>query len=79
MALADRQLLDALSRTPFVDSTELALILGEPHATVHLKRLEPAVDNEIAGPFVVPVHLYGRFQIDCPRVPQFSVTIASHP
>ena len=28
-------MLDALSRTPFVDSTELALILGAPHATVH--------------------------------------------
>ena len=35
MALTDRQLLDALSGTPFVDSTELAHILGEPHATVH--------------------------------------------
>lgn len=35
MAISDRQLVDALSRTPFVDSTELALILGEPHATVH--------------------------------------------
>ena len=35
MAISDRQLLDALSRTPFVDSTELALILGAPHATVH--------------------------------------------
>ena len=35
MAISDRQLLDALSRTPFIDSTELALILGEPHATVH--------------------------------------------
>ena len=35
MALSDRQLLAALSRTPFVDSAELALILGEPHATVH--------------------------------------------
>ena len=35
MSLSDHQLLDALSRTPFVDSTELALILGEPHATVH--------------------------------------------
>ncbi len=35
MALSDRQLLDALSRTPFIDSTELAGILGEPHATVH--------------------------------------------
>ena len=35
MALSDRQMLDSLSRTPFVDSAELALILGEPHATVH--------------------------------------------
>ena len=35
MALSDRQLFDALSHMPFVESTELALILGEPHATVH--------------------------------------------
>ena len=28
-------MLDALSQTPFVDSMELALILGEPRATVH--------------------------------------------
>ena len=35
MALSDRQLLDSLSRTPFVDSAELAGILGEPHATAH--------------------------------------------
>ena len=35
MAISERQLLDALSRTPFVDSSELALILGAPHATVH--------------------------------------------
>ena len=35
MGLSDRKLLDAISRTPFVDSTELALILGEPHTTVH--------------------------------------------
>ena len=35
MAMSDQQLLDALSRTPFVDATELAGILGEPHATVH--------------------------------------------
>ena len=34
MAISERQILDALSRTPFVDSTELAHILGEPHATV---------------------------------------------
>ena len=35
MALSDRQLLDALSGLPFVDSAELADILGEPHSTVH--------------------------------------------
>ena len=35
MATSERKLLDALGRTPFVDSTVLALILGEPHATVH--------------------------------------------
>ena len=35
MALSNHHLLDALSRMPFLDSTELALILGEPHATVH--------------------------------------------
>ena len=35
MALSDRQVLHSLSRTPFVDSAELALILGEPQATVH--------------------------------------------
>ena len=35
MSISDRQLLDSLSRTPFVDSTELALIVGEPNATVH--------------------------------------------
>ena len=35
MAISERQLLDALSRMLFVDSAELALILGEPHATVH--------------------------------------------
>ena len=35
MALIDRQLLDSLSRMPFIDSVELVLILGEPHSTVH--------------------------------------------
>ena len=35
MALSERQLLHFLGRTPFVDSAELAGILGEPHATVH--------------------------------------------
>ena len=35
MALAERQLLDSLSQMPFIDSAELAGILGEPHATIH--------------------------------------------
>ena len=35
MAISHRQLLDSLSRMPFIDSAELAGILGEPHATVH--------------------------------------------
>ena len=35
LALSERQLLDSLSRMPFIDSVELAAILGEPHATVH--------------------------------------------
>ena len=35
MSLSDRQLLHHLSRMPFIDSAELACILGEAHATVH--------------------------------------------
>ena len=35
MALSDRQMLDFLSRMPFIDSAELAGILGEAHTTVH--------------------------------------------
>ena len=35
MAISDRRILHFHGRTPFVDSTELALILGEPHDTVH--------------------------------------------
>ena len=35
MPLSEQQLLDSLSRTPFIDSAELARILGEAHATVH--------------------------------------------
>ncbi len=48
MAISDLQLLDTLSRTPFVDSTELAGILGEPHATVH-RRLSELLDDGIVG------------------------------
>ena len=35
MARGDRQLLDSINRMPFIDSAELALILGEAHTTVH--------------------------------------------
>ena len=35
MALSDQQLLDSLSRMLFIDSAELARLLGEAHATVH--------------------------------------------
>ena len=35
MALSGKRTLDALARLPFVDAGELALILGEPLATVH--------------------------------------------
>ena len=35
MPLSDRQLLHFLSRMPFIDSAELAGILGEAHATIH--------------------------------------------
>ena len=48
MALSDRQLLDSLSRTPFVDSAELAGILGEPHATAH-RALTALLADGIAG------------------------------
>ena len=37
MTLSDEQLFDFLGRMPFVDSVDLALILGESHATVHRK------------------------------------------
>ena len=35
MPFSDRQLLDSINRMPFIDSAELALILGEAHTTVH--------------------------------------------
>ena len=35
MALSDRRMLHFLSRMPFVDTAELAAILGEAHATIH--------------------------------------------
>ena len=35
MPLSERQLLDSLSRMPFIDIAELASVLGVAHATVH--------------------------------------------
>ena len=35
MRLTEQQMLDALARMPFVDTLELAVILGEAYATVH--------------------------------------------
>ena len=43
-----RQLLDALSRMPFIDTMELAGILGKPHATVH-RRLTSLLVDGIVG------------------------------
>ena len=48
MALSDQQLLHHFSRTPFVDSAELAGILDEPHATIH-RALTGLLADGIAG------------------------------
>ena len=48
MPLSNRQLLDSLSRMPFIDSAELAGILGEPHTTVH-RSLSSLMADGIAG------------------------------
>ena len=48
MPLSDQQLLDTLSPMPFVESTELVLILGEPHATVH-RYLTELLEDGIVG------------------------------
>ena len=48
MSLSDRQLLHFLSQIPFIDSAELAGILGEPHATVH-RALAGLLADGIAG------------------------------
>ena len=48
MALSEQRLLHSLSRTPFVDSAELAFILGEPHTTVH-RALTDLLADGIAG------------------------------
>ena len=48
MALSDRQLLNSLSRMPFIDTAELAAILGEAYSTVH-RVLTGLLDEGIVG------------------------------
>ena len=57
MVLSDQQLLDALSRMPFIESVELALILGEPHATVHRRLSELLADGILGSVNHGTVHL----------------------
>ncbi len=48
MAISVQQLLHCLSRLPFVDTAELAVILGEAHATTH-RALSGLLDGGIVG------------------------------
>ncbi len=48
MAFSRERILDALARLPFIDAGELALILGEPLATVH-RALSGALKDGSAG------------------------------
>ena len=48
MSLSERLLLHSLSRTPFIDTAELARVLGEAHATVH-RALTGLLAEGIAG------------------------------
>ena len=57
MAISERQLLDALSRMPFVESVELALILGEPHSTVHRVLTDLLADGIVGRASHGTVHL----------------------
>ena len=57
MALTDRQLLDSLARMPFIESVELALILGEPHSTVHRVLTDLLADGIVGRASHGTVHL----------------------
>ena len=48
MAISKRQLFHSLSQMPFIDSAELAGILGKPHATIHRSLTRLLLDG-IAG------------------------------
>jgi len=48
MAFSRERILDALARLPFIDAGELALVLGEPLATVH-RALAALLQDGLAG------------------------------
>ena len=48
---------DALSRMPFVELTELALILGEPHSTVHRHLTDLLAEGIVARVIHGTIHL----------------------
>lgn len=48
MVFSRESILDALARLPFIDAGELALILGEPLATVH-RSLTAQLKHGLAG------------------------------
>ena len=48
MSVSDQELLHHLSRMPFVDTAELAMILGEAHVAVH-RGLAGLLDDGIVG------------------------------
>ena len=65
MSVSDQELLHHLSRMPFVDTAELAMILGEAHATVHrgltellsegmVGRRQPRHRTPVVEPAVLP-------------------------
>ncbi len=57
MGFSERQMLEALSRTPFVDSAELARILGHSHATVHRHLTDLLTDGIVERVSHGTVHL----------------------
>ena len=57
MSLSDGQLFDALSRMPFIESAELALILGEPHSTIHRVLTDLLADGIVGRASHGTVHL----------------------
>ena len=48
MSVSDQELLHHLSRMPFVDTAELAMILGEAHVAIH-RDLTGLLSEGIAG------------------------------